>query len=223
VGSADYVSYCETAPIVTPIPTPTPVVTPAPTTPTTNINPTGNNANGLSIAFFVKENSSSNQWQKTVQIGSNSQIYFMISETNSSAVQIDNVSVLANIPTEISSLGNLQLNGIPVSGDIVSGINIGSISPTTTKLLTFEGKTAILSTTATKQAIATSNISGTAIADSTSINLNPNQPAVTAAASLTPATSGFSEFLKHWYLWIIVGLVLVFLFIIVFRRLSSNV
>ena len=52
----------------------------------------------------------------------------MISATNSSTAQIDSVNISANIPTEISSLGNLQINGVPFSGDIVSGINVGPIS-----------------------------------------------------------------------------------------------
>jgi len=142
--------------------------------------------------------------------------------TNSSNAQIDNVSVSANIPNEVSSLGNLQANGVPVSGDIVSGINIGSIAPSTTKLVTFEGKTQTLSTAATEQATATSNVSGATESDSVSINLTTGQVAG-ASVSSTPASSGFLAFLKRWYLWIIVGLVLIFLFIIVFRRLSSNV
>jgi len=185
-----------------------------------------NTANGLSISFsfFAKQNSNSDQWQKTTQVDSNSQVYFMISATNSSTTQINNVDVSANIPSEISSLGNLQLNGVPVSGDIVSGINIGSLAPTSTKSITFEGKTQTISSSSTKQATATSNISGdpkgALQSDSVSIILNPIQ--ATAAVSATPTTSGFWEFLKHWYLWILGALVLIFLFFVVFKRISSE-
>ena len=181
--------------------------------------------NGLSISLFTKQDLNSAQWQKTADVGPNSQIYFMISATNNSTAQIDNVNILANIPMEISSLGNLQLNGVPVSGDIVSGINIGSIAPSTSKSVTFEGKTQTLSEPATKQATATSNVSGASGvpsgSDSVSITLNPDQAA--AMVSNAPATSGFTGFLKHWYLWILGAVALVFLFIIVFKRLSSNV
>lgn len=57
------------------------------------------------------------------------------------------------------------------------------------------------------------------------INTNPapNQTAAPAAVSSTSALSGFTELLKRWYLWIIGGLVLVILFIVIFRRLSSDV
>jgi hypothetical protein len=42
-----------------------------------------------------------------------------------------------------------------------------------------------------------------------------------AAAGL--GFSSAKEFLKRWYLWILIGLVLIFLFIVIFRRFSSNV
>ncbi|MFA6190087.1 MAG: hypothetical protein WC711_01045 [Candidatus Staskawiczbacteria bacterium] len=194
-----------------------PTTTPAPTTPTPTQQP---NSNGLTISFFAKQNATSMQWQKTIQSGPNSQVYFMITVTNNSANQVDNVNISANIPSEISSLGNLQLNGVPISGDIVSGVNIGSIAPSTTKPLTFEGKIQTLTAVATKQAISTSNAMGITQSDTVSINFNPDQPQ--ASVSSAPATSGFWEFLKAWYLWILIGLVLIFLFIIVFKRFSSE-
>jgi hypothetical protein len=177
----------------------------------------------LSVSFFSKQDANSPQWQKTAEAVSESNVYFMISVANNSTAQIDNVNVSANIPAEISSLGNLQISNVPVSGDIVSGINIGSIAPSITKSITFEGKTQTISTASTKQATASANVAGTAQtaqSDSVSINFNPGQAA--AAVSSVSATPGFWEFLKRWYLWIIVGLVIIFLFIIVFKRLSSE-
>ena len=179
-----------------------------------------NITNGLTILFTTKQDSNSDQWQKTAQINSNGQIYFMISVKNNSAAEINNINISANIPSEISSLGNLKIDGVATAGDIVSGINIGSIAPASAKSVTFEGKTQIISATATKQATATSDVSGIKQSDSISINLDSSQAA--AAVSSAPATSGFMGFLKHWYLWILVGLVLIFLFVVVFRRLSSN-
>jgi len=200
-----------------PSPTPDPIPTPTPT-PTPIQQP---NLNGLTISFFTKQNSNSNQWQKTSEIGQNSQVYFMATISNNSTFQIDNINVSANIPNEISYLGNLQLNGVPISGDIVSGINIGSISPSSAKTITLEGKTQTISTVTTKQAIFSSNILGTTQSDSVSLNFSTGQVTASVATSV-PATSGFWEFIKRWYLWIIVGLVLIFLFIIVFKRLSSE-
>jgi len=178
-------------------------------------------ANGLSVSFFTKQDPASTQWNKTAQVGSNSQIYFMISVANNSTAEIDSVNVSANIPADISSLGNLQINGVAVSGDIVSGINIGSVATGTTKMITFEGKTQTLSTSGTKQATATVSISGNTQSDTVSIDLNAAQVAG-ASISSTQSTSDFWGFLKRWYLWILVAIVLIFIFIVVFRRLSSE-
>ena len=243
-GSADYNTYCQpTQPIINPAPTPiNPNVQNQPNVPNTNTVPlapittnttpvvtnavVSSNTNGLSASFFIKQNSDSNQWQKTAEINSDSLVYFMISATNASNAQIDNVNVSANIPNEISSLGNLKLNGVPITGDIVSGINIGSVAPTNTKLITFEGKTQSISAVATKQAVATVNASGAIQTDPVSINLNPKtgqNQAVAAAVSKAPVATGFMAFIKKWYIWILVGLGLILIFIVVYKRLSSNV
>ena len=227
-GSADYNTYCATS-------QPSPVV-PADQTHCgnglceTTLGETNascpsdckiTSTTALSVSFFSKLDSSSSQWQKSAQVPSNSQVYFMISVANNSSAQVDNVNISSNIPSEISSLGDLKLNGVLVSGDIVSGINIGSIAPSATKLITFEGKTQTISASATKQATATSNVSGATQSDSISINLTPT--VVAAAVSAAPVTGGFWGFLKKWYLWILGALVLVFLFIVVFKRFSSDV
>jgi hypothetical protein len=213
--SADYNTYCK--------PSQPAVATPPVTNNNTTTNPVVNtNTSGLSVALFTRQDSNSSQWQKSVQINPNGQVFFMISVTNSSGAQIDDINVSANIPSEVSSLGNLQVNGVPVSGDIVSGINIGSVVPSTTKLVTFEGKTQNISNASIKQATTTASIpNAPAQTDSVSINFTAGQ-AVTASVSSVPATSGFWEFLKRWYLWILVGLALIFLFVIVYRRISST-
>lgn len=66
-------------------------------------------------------------------------------------------------------------------------------------------------------------VNNTTQSDSVTMNPNPAQVQSAAAVSSVEAVSGFWPFLKRWYLWILVLLVLIFLFIVVFRRLSSNV
>lgn len=184
-----------------------------------------NITNGLSTTFFAKQ-SSSNQWQKTVQANSNGRIYFMISVVNTSTVQIDNVNISIEKPEEISSIENLQLDGTQFSGDIVSGINVGSIIASSIKLITFEGKTRAISSTSLQQLTAKSSASGNTQSDSIHVNFNVASVDTTvdaaAAASQAPATSGFMEFLKRWYMWILAFLVLISLFMIVFKRFSSE-
>lgn len=200
-------------------PSPAPAPTPAPAPETTQT------TSALLISFFLKSDPNSTQWQKTASINSNSNVYFMFSVANTSETQINNVNVSANIPSEVASLGNLQIDGVAVSGDIVSGINIGSLSPKTGKLITFEGKTQAVLAASTKQAFATASApdqqTGVSPTDSISIVFNPGQAAV-AAVSSTPEATGFLGFLKRWYLWILSAIALIFLFVIIFRRLSSD-
>ncbi len=174
----------------------------------------------LSTSFFVKQDLNSPQWQKSIQSVSNSNIYFMVSLLNNSSIQIDDASVSVNLPNEITHLGNLKLNETAVSGDIISGINIGSVAPATTKTITFEGKIQAISEASTKQATTTSNVLGLIGSDSISINFVQGQS--TGAVSDVVASYGFWEFLKRWYLWILGILVLIFLFVIVFKRFSSD-
>jgi hypothetical protein len=178
------------------------------------------NISGFSILFFAKQDANSLQWQKSVQVSPNGQLYFMISVANSGSATIDNVNVSANIPSEITSLGNLQVNGAATSGDVVAGVNIGSLTSGTAKTITFEGKTQSFTASESKQATATAKVGSASQSDSLTINLSSsNQP---AGETSNKAGSGLLGFLKKWYLWILVAVVLIFLFVVVFRRLSSS-
>lgn len=184
-----------------------------------------NNTDNLSVNLFVKKDLSAVQWQKEIQAGSNNTIYFMANINNYSSNPIDNIVVSANIPSEVYSLGNLQIGGVAVSGDIVSGINIGNIDPNSTKSITFEGKTQNVPPNIRGNANVYANIDGNsddkAKSDITYLNFTSTQN-LTAAAPIYES-SVFWEFLRKWYLWIIAGLVIVLLFIIIFKRFSSDV
>lgn len=190
---------------------------------------TGGNNNqaeiqNLVISFFAKKQQDSLQWDKMVQIGQNGAVYFMITINNSSNLQAENLIVSVNIPTEISYLGNLKVDDVPVSGDIVSGISVGSIPAQGKKTITFEGKTQEFDIKQDKQAIAFLNSSQISQSDFISINFDASQSNLAAVVSSEEIkTNVIWEFFKKWYMWIIVGLVLVFLFSVVFKRVSKNV
>jgi len=177
-------------------------------------------ATNFSITVFGKKDINAVSWDKMIQVGPNANIYFLAVIKNNSNAPADNVNVSANIPNEVSLIGNLRIDDIPTSGDIVSGINIGSISANGTKTITFEGKTRSFATAGDKQATINISAGGTTQLDALTISLNLSQLAAVSSAS---AESGFIEFIKRWYIWILVAIVLMFLFIVIFRRLSTNV
>lgn len=178
-------------------------------------------AANLSVSFFAKQDANLTQWQKSVQVGQNSEIYFRVTVENNGANQIDNIAVSAEMPGEVASVGNVQIDGASVARDIVSGVNIGSLAALSSKNVTFEGRTQAFSAMEAKQASVKITAGGAEKTDSLEIAFDPSK---TGSAAVSGAvSSGFSDFLKRWYLWILVGVVLVFLFVIVFRRLSTNV
>jgi len=180
-----------------------------------------NNLNSLMVSFVVKQDETSQQWDKNAQVGPDSTVYFMIAVNNNSDIGVDNVNVSVNIPAEISLLGNLKINDVPISGDVVSGINMGLIGPKTAKSITFEGKLQSFTAQEQKQATVTISAGGATQSDFVNLDFNPEQPAPASVSSATD-NAGFMGFLKRWYLWILSAIVLVFLFIIVFRRVSST-
>ena len=183
---------------------------------------TDNKIDNLSVSFFSKKNSTSLQWDKAVQLGQDETVYFLITLNNNSDVQVDNVIVSVNIPSEISYLGNLKIDDVALSGDIVSGINVGSVQAMGKKSITFEGKTQTFSIQEQKQAIASINSVEAVQSDSISISFDASQSS-SASISSAPVSGGFIDFIKRWFMWIIAGFILVCLFIAVFKRISSNV
>jgi hypothetical protein len=181
-----------------------------------------NQNNNLSISFFVKKDLMSSQWDKFAQIGQNQDIYFMITLNNNSQFQINENIVAVNIPGEISFLGNLKVDDVAMSGDIVSGVNIGSIQAMQKKTITFEGKTQSFETKEEKQALAFINSVEPNQSDVISINFDATQNNYIAEQS-QESIFGWFDFLKRWFMWIIAATVLIFLFIIIFKRISSNV
>ena len=176
----------------------------------------------LSTSFFVKKDYSSQQWDKSVQLEQNATVYFMLVVANGSNFQADNVTASVNIPSEISYLGNLEIDGVAISGDIVSGIEIGSVQPMAKKTITFEGKTQIFEIN--DQQKATASISSGQISQSDSISIIfDNSISNTAGITSNTASEGIMGFLERWGLWIIAGAILVGLFMVIFKRLSGNV
>jgi len=175
----------------------------------------------LAVSFFEKNDLSQTQWQKEATATSNSQVYFLISVVNGSDKQVDNIRISTNIPAEVSMLGNLKIDGVQVSGDIVSGIDIGSLSSGAAKQITFEGKIQSVESESSQQAVVTVSASGSMSTDSISMSFDSSQ--IAAVSESQEIAFGLWQFLKRWYLWIIAGLVLIFLFAVVFRRLSSDI
>jgi len=74
---------------------------------------------------------------------------------------VNNVTARVSLPNGITYLGDLKINGIPVSGDIIAGLNLGNLAALEERTISFRAK----------------------VADSTSFNLGQTQLISTAIVS----------------------------------------
>ena len=203
-------------------------------TPTTPIVPTTPNncepqivcpINWIDTSIFCGIQNNSINLSKNITITADQTINCLIIAKNTSTASINDVILRADIPAEIVSISEVKIDGMASNGNITSGIDIGSFPPNTSKLVIFTGKTLSPITQAiTKQIIGIASSGVLSSSDSLTINFQPNiASASTASLESSTESSLFVEFFKRWYIWILIGIVLIFLFFVIFRRLSSNI
>ena len=203
INSADYITYCKGSVAVNPV---------------QNQN-LQTQSGSLSVSFFGAKESNPTEWQKTINASNNEHINFLVTVKNSSQSVINDVTVTANLGTAVSYSGNLKINNIASTDSIVSGINIGTLPAATSNVISFS---AIVQMQTNQAVPITVKVNSGAAQDFDTVTIN----ATTASTQNNlPAASDnvFISFIKQWYLWTIVIIVLIGLFIIIFRRLSSNV
>lgn len=205
--SADYAKYCQGG-------------SPTPNQPGTPSTPGGQTSSGgIAVVLFAKKAGQATNFQKTLTASTNDSLEFTVVVKNISGNAANNVNLQISLPTSVAYSGNLAIDGTSSAGSVTSGISLGTLAPRTTKIVTFTGNvSAAVQTTQVTTTVTSSNGS-----DSDTVNLsgtataNPN----TAGVSNTTAGAKLFEFVKQWYLWIIVLIIMAVLFVIIFRRLSS--
>ncbi len=198
--------------------TTTTVVTPPSNGGGTTVTTTG----GLTVSFEAEQPGS--QWSKLVNVGNNQTVDFMVTVNNASSAAITNANVVVNMPGQIVSVGNVQTNGTASAGDILSGIVINSLPAGSSQTITFEGKTQAFSVAATAQAtVNVNNTGGSPQSDSVTLNFNPTLSGSGSTSSISNSSGSTSlwDWIKQWYLWILALIILIFLFVVIFRRIST--
>jgi len=187
-----------------------------------NINENNNtpaDSGNIDVSLLCKNLALSSDWSKDVTMSENQEISCMITVKNSTILKADNVLVSVQLPNDVAYADNLQLNGVPIEGDIISGYNLGLIESGKSETVIFNAKTQSIAVQGMKQVTASASFGNLLDSDVLSLNFVPS---AIESAAVSGAPVWFSEFLKRWFAWIFVGAILVFLFIVVFRRLSSE-
>jgi hypothetical protein len=176
---------------------------------------------GLSIALFGQKENTTLPWTKNITAANNDKIDFLMVLRNASSAPIDNVSVKTDIPNDISYFGNLKIDGTPSAGNVTSGIDLGTLPPKTSKTIFFTGS--IQSSAADNVQVVGNINSGQTTNDSDYVALAIAAPATSSRATAAVGNSLVNNIKKNWYLWIIIIAVLAIVFVIIFRKLSSDV
>lgn len=171
-------------------------------------------AKWIVISLFGKKEGGAG-WTKTIDANNNDKLEFLMVVKNISNMPLNNVLAAADVTGNITYTGNLTIDSSTSAGSVVSGIDLGTLNPNTSTAIHFTG-TAQAPNTQTVQVV--SRVTSANFMDSDSFTANISASATTASVSGSP----FIEFIKRWYLWIIIVIVLIALFVIIFRRLSTN-
>ncbi len=210
VGSADYAKYCGN-------------------------NPAGQNTtgqiqtqnNGLTISLFASQANNPLNLEKSLTTPANDALNFLMVIKNASDTPANDVSVTTNLPGAITYTGNLKIGTAPSAGSVVAGIDLGTLQPKTSQIMSFTGQVQPQKTAGTAE--VTSQVSMGSVASDSDYLMLAIPASNAAAASPTKnfntswLTALFTNVYTHWYLWIIIIIVFVVVFIIIFRKLSSNV
>ncbi len=188
-----------------------------------NVPGTGEQASGLSlsVAIIAKKDSEKLEWSKSVTANQNEKVSFLITVKNTSTSPINNVMVRADITDQVEYTGNLEIDNAALNANIINGIDLGALSEKTSKVISFTGTVKKDAQKSALQITASATSGTTADSDIAFINVGGPQVKNNFAAAL--GSSPLVQFLKRSWFWIIVTIILIGLFIVIFRRLSTNV
>jgi len=189
-----------------------------------NQTPANNQQTGsVVVSLFAKKESDNGQWSKNIDGQQNDVINFLVVVKNISTTAVQNVSVKTDITNNISYTGNLKINDTVAAGNVILGVSLGTLNPKTSVAVSFTGLVQPQNNQGPVQIVASAN-SDTTTHDSDQISLTT--PAQIESEVTPPINTGnpiISNFAKNWFIWLIIVIVLITVFIIIFRKLSTNV
>ncbi len=180
----------------------------------------------LTLSLFGKKDGEDMQLRKELTLSTGDTINLVVVIKNTSDKTLDKVTVKIDPTEKVANLTNIKINGADSTENLIDGINLGSLQKGDSKIIAFDA------TVVTQNIQSGIKVSGTVTAgkitdnDFLTVNVQSNKISAAPVENKNTAAVGNSslfDFLKKWYIWGILIIVLIFLFIIIFRRLSSNV
>ncbi len=152
-------------------------------------------------------------WEEEIEVSPGEEIDIIAIITNAGPESLQNLRVKFTLPEGIDYLGNLLVDGKPLSGDIETGISLDELQPSETKTITFQAKVQRITGKDISLSGEVLSDRGSAM-DSLLIHLSEKG---LGRAGLIFSASIF----KKWYFWfLILPLALIFLYYL-FKRIIS--
>ena len=139
---------------------------------------------------------------------------------NISSLPIENVIIKVDGDTAITYDEAIKVDNIPSTGNMLTGINLGTLPAGISKEIFFSGSIKPETLVGSVKITATVSYQNITNTDSVTVSLLGEVKNNFAAAL---GSSAFMTFLKKWWLWILATLILIGLFFVIYRRISSDV
>jgi len=92
----------------------------------------------ISILKQVRSITRNTSWQESITVSPGERIAFSVRVGSVGNQNANNVNLITTLPNRVASLGNIIIDGVLVSGNLESGLNIGNLQPGESKTITFE-------------------------------------------------------------------------------------
>ncbi len=171
---------------------------------------------GIAVSSLIKGIGIDNSWQKNISVNPDGQFSVMVVVASSGENDIEQVRLENLLPENVIYQGNLKIDGAPFAGNILAGLNLGTLSKGQSKIITFDAKidTAEKFTAGSTYSndISTVYYGDESITDSVGIEITKALGGVAAAGSIFGQMVGIVGSLAFW---------LVILFLLIMTVIGS--
>lgn len=174
----------------------------------------------LTVSITGKKVSDSGDFQENVNVVADDKISFLAEIENKSDFPAKDVLLKIDLGERIAYSGELKIDDVESAGDVISGLNLGTIPSKVKKKILFSGS--IKSEVSEKEIKISAGVSSEKIQNYDFLTMTTGT--VSEKNNFMASLSGFSaiDFVKKRYFWFIGGAILLFLFFIIFKKLSSE-
>ncbi len=174
----------------------------------------------FSVSKLVRNLSDGTSWQEVVAADPGELVSFSIQITAGSGGTAQNVVVKDTLPLKVTYQGNLKVDNVASSGDIINGLNIGTLSSGQIKTITFD---AIVSGTS-QFVYGTTELINTALAYNTNYSTSDTAKITVTKATVAGAITEIPTGVNPLYLALIIAFIfsLGFYFLLPYIEDSQN-